>query len=82
MNFFCKIFGHTFVHKVDEPKIRWSTTKNLSELAQTVSGEPEFYMQCVRCGERDQWATSKVEARLAKLEAEAAKEEESTESKA
>ncbi len=70
MNFFCRIFGHTFVHKVDEPKIRWTTTKDMSELSQTVSGEPEFYTECARCGERGEWLQSGVEVRLAKLEAE------------
>ena len=79
MNFFCRLFGHTFVHKVDEPKIRWSTTKNLSELAQVASGEPEFYTECVRCGERGEWAKSEVEGRIAKLSGETEKTAESAE---
>ncbi len=68
MNIFCRIFGHTFVHKVTGPNIRWATTKNLSELSQVAAGEPEFYTECARCHERGEWAASEVEARLAKLE--------------
>lgn len=72
MNIFCRIFGHTFVHKVDDPKIRWSNTKTLSELVQTTEGEPEFYTECARCGDRGEWIKSEVEVRIAKLEAEQA----------
>ena len=65
MNFFCRIFGHTWVHKVDEPKIRWTTDeKTLAELHPTVTGEPHFYTECARCQERGAWAPSKVEERL------------------
>jgi len=70
MNIFCRIFGHTVVHKVDDPKIRWATSKSLSELVQTTDGEPEFYTECARCGERGEWSKTEVEVRLAKLEAE------------
>jgi hypothetical protein len=54
MNIFCKLLGHTWVHKTDDPKIAWNTTKNMDELAMTADGEPRFYQQCARCGdERD-----------------------------
>lgn len=52
MNFFCRLFGHTWVHKADDPKIRWSTAKNLSELEMTPAGEPRFYLECARCKEQ------------------------------
>lgn len=55
MNIFCRIFGHTWVHKVEEPKIRWTNAKNLSELEQTVDGEPRFYLECARCKEQRAW---------------------------
>lgn len=56
MNVFCCLFGHTWVHKVDEPKIRWTTNaKNLSVLEPTVEGEPRFYLECARCKERREW---------------------------
>jgi hypothetical protein len=55
MNLFCRIFGHTGVHKVDEPKIRWTTAKNLSELDQESTGEPRFYLECARCKEQAAW---------------------------
>ena len=78
MNIFCRIFGHTFVHKVEEPKIRWTTSKNLSELDQTVSGEPEYYLECVRCGLRKDWEPSKVEVRLANIRPDSADSSEAT----
>ena len=55
MNVFCRIFGHTWVHKVDEPKIRWTNAKNLSELEHSVTGEPRFYLECARCKEERDW---------------------------
>ncbi|HJP02456.1 MAG TPA: hypothetical protein QF764_11870 [Planctomycetota bacterium] len=58
MNFFCRLFGHTWVHTTEPSKIRWQTNeKNLSELrASAPDGEPEFYRSCVRCGEHRAWA--------------------------
>lgn len=52
MNLFCRLFGHTFVYHTTEPKIRWTTSKQMNELEQTVTGEPEAYLECARCGER------------------------------
>lgn len=51
MNLFCKLLGHTWVHKTDDPKIAWNTTKDMAELAMTADGEPRFYQQCARCHE-------------------------------
>ncbi|MEM7518102.1 MAG: hypothetical protein AAF368_14415, partial [Planctomycetota bacterium] len=42
-------FGHTWVPKSEDPKIRWTTSKNLAELSQTVSGDVRFYEECARC---------------------------------
>lgn len=52
MNFFCRIFGHTWVHHSEDPKIRWATNeKSLNELMLTASGEPRFFLRCARCKE-------------------------------
>ena len=52
MKLFCRLLGHTWVHKADDPKIRWSTAKNLSELDMHPAGEPRFYLECARCKEQ------------------------------
>ena len=33
MNIFCRLLGHTWVHRSDDPKIAWNTTKDMQELA-------------------------------------------------
>ena len=57
MNIFCRIFGHTWIHDVDEPKIAWNNDKGLVELHATSDGEPRFYERCVRCQERRPWVS-------------------------
>lgn len=52
MNFFCRIFGHTWVHKTDNPRISWNTGKSLSELHLTAEREPRFWLECARCAEK------------------------------
>lgn len=53
MNFFCRLLGHTWVMKTEEPKIRWTTEpKSLSLLELTADGEPSLYWECARCHER------------------------------
>ena len=52
MKFYCRLFGCTWVHRSEDPKISWNTTKNLSELALTVEGEPKFFLECQRCADR------------------------------
>lgn len=54
MNIFCRLLGHTWLHKTEDPKMSWNTSKNLSELDLTVEGEPRFWLQCERCGERNE----------------------------
>ena len=55
MNFFCRIFGHTWLHKTEDLKIRWTTAKNMNELDMTSAGTPKFYMECARCKVRRQY---------------------------
>jgi len=52
MNFFCRLLGHTWVPKADDPKIAWNTTKKMAELVMTVDGEPRLYEECARCSEQ------------------------------
>jgi hypothetical protein len=53
MNFFCRLFGHTWVHATDNPRISWNTAKNLSELDLSAEEtKPAFWLECRRCGER------------------------------
>jgi hypothetical protein len=53
MNFFCRIFGHTWTHRTENPKVSWNTAKSLSELDLTTSvTEPSFWLECQRCAER------------------------------
>ncbi len=54
MNFFCKLFGHTWTHRTDNPRIAWNTTKNLSELAATSEREAKFWLECQRCGDKNE----------------------------
>lgn len=64
MNFFCRIFGCTWVHRTQDPKISWNTGKSLSELHQTVEGEYKFWLECQRCGDRNE-APSPAEVKRA-----------------
>ena len=52
MNFFCRIFGHTWVPETRAPEPRWNTTKDGHVLALT-AGEDEVrhVLVCRRCGE-------------------------------
>ena len=53
MRFFCRLLGHTWLHRSENPKIAWYTNpKTLSELELKVAGEPRFWLECVRCGKR------------------------------
>ncbi|MFT5050237.1 MAG: hypothetical protein ACI8QZ_001636 [Chlamydiales bacterium] len=53
MNIFCRLFGHTWVHQSEDPKISWNTGKSLSELHLTVDGEYKFWLECQRCHDRN-----------------------------
>ena len=55
MNFFCQIFGHTWVPETRAPSVRWNTTKEGHVLNPTVGTETIRHLElCRRCGaERD-----------------------------
>ncbi len=53
--FFCKVFGHTWQYHVEDPKIVWTASKNMSELEQRTEQEPRFFQRCVRCGLERSW---------------------------
>ena len=56
--FFCKLFGHTWVHRSDNPKIAWHTTKKMSELEMdTSASDPSFWLECQRCALRNDHPT-------------------------
>jgi hypothetical protein len=52
MNFFCRIFGHTWVHHSSNPKTSWNVDKSGNLLEPTPASEPRFYEQCARCKEQ------------------------------
>ena len=53
MNFFCRLFGHTWVHKTENQKVSWNTGKSLSELHISTDSEgPRFWLECQRCQDR------------------------------
>lgn len=63
MNFFCRLFGHTWVHKSDMPKTSWNTDKSNQLLLATPAGEPRFYEECVRCKEQRELPPSRIKSR-------------------
>jgi hypothetical protein len=53
MNFFCRIFGHTWSPAADNPKISWNTNDDMLVLtARASTEEVRFYDLCLRCRER------------------------------
>jgi hypothetical protein len=58
LNIFCRIFGHTWIHAVDEPKIAWNAGKDQVELHASFEGQTQFFEECVRCRERRPWKQS------------------------
>jgi hypothetical protein len=52
MNFFCRIFGHTWSPAISAPEPRWNTTKDMQILASSGSGEAiRHFDKCIRCSE-------------------------------
>lgn len=61
MNFFCRIFGCTWVTETRAPEVRWNTTKaaNVLECSGTAAAKEEedlecrvaYVERCVRCGD-------------------------------
>jgi hypothetical protein len=56
MKIFCRLYGHTWLHESEHPKITWHNDKSGTELKIATEGEPTFYRRCVRCGERQPWS--------------------------
>ncbi len=55
MRFFCRLLGHTWIHRTDNPKISWNVNeKTLAELEIKTQAEPRFWIECVRCGQRNE----------------------------
>ena len=52
MNLYCKIIGHTFVYRTENPKVAWNAGKDMVELHITSETEPRAWLQCQRCGKR------------------------------
>jgi hypothetical protein len=52
MNLFCRLLGHTWVPRSDNPKIRWTAAENMSEMQMEARGEVRLWEACARCGER------------------------------
>ena len=52
MKWYCKLVGHTFVYRIENPRISWNAGKDQNELHMTAGGEPKSWLECVRCGER------------------------------
>jgi len=48
-NFFCRILGHTWIHRTEDPKIVWTARKDMLQLHATAAGEIRFYLECHRC---------------------------------
>jgi hypothetical protein len=52
MNFFCLLFGHTWVPETRAPSVRWNTTKDGQVLNPTVGEEAIQHLEvCRRCQE-------------------------------
>lgn len=52
MNLFCRLLGHTWVPRSDNPKIRWTAAENMSEMQMKAEGEVRLWEACARCGEK------------------------------
>jgi len=52
MNFFCRIFGHTWVPRTEDSNPRWNTTKAGKVLLPSTERDTVYFDQCQRCGER------------------------------
>lgn len=50
MNFFCRIFGHTWVPRTEDANPRWNTTKKGMVLMPSAEGATRYFDQCQRCG--------------------------------
>lgn len=51
MNFFCRIFGHTWVPRTEDADPRWNTTKKMAVLVPATERETRYFDRCQRCGD-------------------------------
>ena len=52
MNFFCRLFGHTWVPRTQDAVSAWNTTKKMMVLVPSSEGETRYFDECARCGEQ------------------------------
>ena len=57
MNIFCRLFGHTWTHRTENQKVSWNAGKDQAQLHITSDAEPRFWLECQRCGERNESPT-------------------------
>ena len=62
MNLFCRLLGHTWIDRFENPKIRWTAAKNMSEMEMQSDGDPETWRECVRCKARSEAPTAEPRA--------------------
>jgi len=64
MNFFCSLFGHTWVPHTQAPEPRWNTTKDMVVLVPSAqAGEVRYFDRCQRCGSEREAGTPAAERR-------------------
>lgn len=51
MNFFCRIFGHTWVPRTEDSNPQWNTTKAMNVLMPSTDRETRYFDACQRCHE-------------------------------
>lgn len=52
MKWYCKLVGHTYLYRSENPKISWNAGKDQLELHMTAGEEPAYWLECRRCGAR------------------------------
>jgi len=52
VNFFCRIFGHTWVPRTEDSNPQWNTTKAMQVLMPSATRETRYFDVCQRCGEK------------------------------
>ena len=75
MNFFCRLFGHTWTHQSQSPKTSWNVDKDGQQLFPTPVGEVLFWEECARCHERQNERRIPVETPAPAADREAEAEE-------
>jgi hypothetical protein len=75
MNFFCRLFGHTWVPHTTAPEPRWNTTKDGVVLVSSgTEGAVRHFERCQRCSaERESASRAAAPSAAAKSNAAAAR---------